>query len=277
MPPVTLRIFLGLGFFCLLCLGLSCFALLQSRQEQNRLALLQDETRTLGDTNRLLQGQVNQLQKQFQDRESQLQTKQEELARTEQARLTLEKERSARLLKEKLQEESARKMGEKMASVLKADEGSVFVEQGRLTIRLANKILFRSGDAKLREEARAVLATVAGLLNNELAGYEVQIEGHTDNIGISDSMKGRYASNWDLSSARAGAAVLFLQNEGKVDPARLCAVGRADTRPIAPNDTPDNQALNRRIDIKINLNAPMVKAPEASPKSQETNPKGAPQ
>jgi chemotaxis protein MotB len=259
MSGAPLRVFLGLTFFGFLCLGLSSFALLQSRAKENRLALLQDETRDLRDTHRLLQGQINQLRKQSEERSSQLQTKEEQLARTEEARLTLEKERSARLLKEKQQEESVRQMGEKLATVLKADEGVVFVENGQLTIRLANKILFRSAEAKLRDEARGVLSTVAALLNNELAGHEVLIEGHTDNIPISDAMRGRFASNWDLSSARAGAAVLFLQNEGKVDPLRLSVVGRAETRPIAANDTPENQALNRRIDIRINLNAAPVK------------------
>lgn len=254
MSRALMRVYAGLALFALLCLGLSCFALLQSRREANRLALLRDETRDLRDTNRLLQGQVNQLRKQSEERGSQLQTREEQLARTEEARLTLEKERSARLLKEKQQEESARQMGKKLATVLKADEGTVFVEEGQLTIRLANKILFRSGESRLREESRAVLTAVAGLLNNELAGYEILIEGHTDNVPISESMRGRFSSNWDLSAARAGAAVLFLQLEGKVDPLRLSVVGRGDTRPIAPNDTPDNQALNRRIDIRINLN-----------------------
>ncbi|MDX6766243.1 MAG: OmpA family protein [Candidatus Methylacidiphilales bacterium] len=254
MSRAPLRVFFGLSFFGLLCLGLSSYALLQSRQERDRLALLKDEARNLRDGERLLQGQVGQLRKQFDERETQLQTKEEQLARTEEARLTLEKERAARLLKDKQQEESARAMQEKLASVLKAGEGSVFVDRGRITIRLANQILFRSGEAQLLDESRSVLTTVAALLNNELAGLEVFIEGHTDNVPVSDSIKKRFASNWDLSAARAGAAALFLQNEGKVDPLRLCVVGRADTRPIAPNDTPANQALNRRIDIRIDLN-----------------------
>jgi chemotaxis protein MotB len=264
MDSPRLRLVLGLALLGLVCLGLSLAAFVRGQQERRALALLVDEARGLRDLNRTLQGQVDQLRKQIDERAALLQDKESRLATAEQARLSLEQERSARLLKERQQEESARAMREKLSSVIQAGDGTVLVENGRLTIRLANQILFRSGESRLREESRAALQAVAALLNNELAGYPVAVEGHTDNVPISDSMQGRFPSNWDLSASRACSAVRFLESFGNVDPARLTVIGHGDTRPLSSNDTPDGQALNRRIEFTINLNdIPAAPAPQS--------------
>lgn len=278
MEPARLRLLAGAAVFCLLCLGLSAAALVQVQSIRTRNALLEDEVRAQRDNTRVLQGQADQLRRKLDERaslleskESLLQSRESQLAAAEQARLTLEQERAARLLKEKQQEAAARSMLDKLSAVLRPEDATVSVQGGRLTIRLANQILFRSGEARLRAESRAVLAAIATLLNTELAGATVTVEGHTDNIPISDAMRPRFPSNWELSAARAGAAVQFLATEGGVDPARLVLVGRGETRPMADNATAEGQAANRRIEFQVDLSeavpvrAPAVGGPAPSP------------
>jgi chemotaxis protein MotB len=115
-----------------------------------------------------------------------------------------------------------------------------------ITITLADNLLFGSGSADLKPGSQDVLTQVAdvlkGLPNN------IRIEGHTDNIPISNS---EFSSNWELSAARAARVLRFLDEQGGVTPSKLSLAGYADTRPIADNTTAEGRALNRRADIVI--------------------------
>lgn len=144
-------------------------------------------------------------------------------------------------------------MRERISLLLRADEGSVLRDGSRLTIRLSNQVLFESGEANIREEGRAVLTAVGELLRTELAGLDILVEGHTDNVAIGEALRLRFGGNWELSASRASAAVEYLIHEASIDAARLTVIGRADTRPLAPNDTPEGRALNRRIDMVLDL------------------------
>jgi chemotaxis protein MotB len=85
---------------------------------------------------------------------------------------------------------------------------------------------------------------VANLLN---LPNPVRVEGHTDNIPIHTP---RFASNWELSTARSTYILQYLLN-GKVSPQRLSAVGYGEYRPVASNDTGEGRATNRRVDVVI--------------------------
>ena len=76
---------------------------------------------------------------------------------------------------------------------------------------------------------------------------KIHVVGHTDNVPI----RSRFPSNWELSTARALAAVHFLTEKAKVDPRREGAVGYGEFRPVADNATPEGRARNRRIAITI--------------------------
>ena len=76
----------------------------------------------------------------------------------------------------------------------------------------------------------------------------IRVEGHTDDIPIHTSL---FASNWELSTARATRVVQFLIEAGAIEPARLAATGYAEYRPRLPNDSSDARARNRRVDILI--------------------------
>jgi chemotaxis protein MotB len=135
-----------------------------------------------------------------------------------------------------------------------------------LTVDVADKILFDSGHADLKKDGKAVLLKVGeALLKSD---KYIRVVGHTDNVPLSAGAS--YASNWELSAARATTVVRFLQEQAKLDPVRLVASGRGEFAPVAPNDTPANKQKNRRIEITLldkNLvEAVMMKAaaPEAS-------------
>lgn len=113
-------------------------------------------------------------------------------------------------------------------------------------IRFSSPLLFDTGSAELRDEAKGLLAeitSIVGAFRNTL-----RIEGHTDNVPIHNS---RYPSNWELSTARALTVLKFMNAQG-VDPARLSAAGYGEFRPIAPNDTPEHRMLNRRVELYVN-------------------------
>ncbi len=130
----------------------------------------------------------------------------------------------------------------------KGIDGKVQVKSdaNSITITLADNLLFGSGSADLKPGSQEVLMQVAGALN--ALPNNIRIEGHTDNIPISNS---QYSSNWELSAARAARVLRFLEEEGGLKPSKLSLAGYADTRPIADNATAEGRALNRRADIVI--------------------------
>lgn len=124
---------------------------------------------------------------------------------------------------------------------------TVNVEKSVVFISLSDKMLFRSGSTELSPRAKEVLGKVATVLNDK-PDMEVLVEGHTDNVPISrDCIK----DNWDLSTSRATTITRVLQNEYKVDPARITAGGRSEYVPLMTNDTPEGRSTNRRIRIVI--------------------------
>jgi len=89
----------------------------------------------------------------------------------------------------------------------------------------------------------------------------LRIEGHTDNLPIHNK---QFASNWELSTARASNLIKLLINRYHVEPDRLSAAGYAEYHPAASNDTPEGRARNRRVDIVI-LNPPSLQQLVSAP------------
>jgi chemotaxis protein MotB len=131
----------------------------------------------------------------------------------------------------------------------------VRVERYRDQIRvdMVDEILFDSGEAVLKAEGVAVLKKVGGVLAR--ADRRVEVHGHTDNVPILGALAKRFPTNWELSAARATNVARFLQDEAKVDPARLTATANSEYQPRAANDSDKGRRLNRRIEIRL---APMV-------------------
>ena len=114
---------------------------------------------------------------------------------------------------------------------------------------MVEKILFDSGSAVIKKDGKKVLDRVADILKT-IKNQQIKVEGHTDNAPISSRLADRFPTNWELSTARATTVVRYLQERG-LDPALLSAEGYAEYRPVAANDTDDNKAKNRRIEIVL--------------------------
>ncbi|MFA5597426.1 MAG: OmpA family protein [Pusillimonas sp.] len=119
----------------------------------------------------------------------------------------------------------------------------VVVNEKSVSFRINSEILFSSGQAELSREGLAVLQKLVNVVKQ--SAHTITIEGHTDSIPIRSA---RFPSNWELSSSRAGSVVRYFEANG-IASTRLRAVGYADTKPLAPNDTPENRAQNRRVEL----------------------------
>jgi chemotaxis protein MotB len=86
---------------------------------------------------------------------------------------------------------------------------------------------------------------------NDLKRKKLRIVGHTDSVPIGEELRWKYPSNWELSAHRAAAVVRFLQNQCRVDPEHMEAVGRSCYHPVSSNKTPRGRARNRRVEIVI--------------------------
>lgn len=122
---------------------------------------------------------------------------------------------------------------------------TVLEDPASVTIRIRGSGLFASGSDSVRSRFLSLLGRVGEALEGELG--QVMVAGHTDSVPIRTI---RFPSNWHLSSARAEAILKILAGNLS-DDSRLIADGRADTEPIAPNDTSEGRERNRRIELSL--------------------------
>jgi chemotaxis protein MotB len=139
-----------------------------------------------------------------------------------------------------------RSMLERFQKMIASGKLRVRIVRGRMVVELAENILFDSGKADLKQDGQTALAEVAEVLKT-IPDRDFQIAGHTDNVPINSR---RYPSNWELSTARAVTVTRFLAEQG-MPRERLSAAGYAETQPVASNDTPEERAQNRRIEIVL--------------------------
>ncbi|MBF0528634.1 MAG: flagellar motor protein MotB [Deltaproteobacteria bacterium] len=123
---------------------------------------------------------------------------------------------------------------------------SISVDGANVILRVEGQALFASGEAKLDPQALPVLDEIIKTIKNNPL-YRVNIKGHTDNIPISTP---QIPSNWELSAIRSTTVLRYLLSKG-VSPNRLTATGYADLLPVAPNDTLENRAKNRRVEFVL--------------------------
>src|ERR1017187_9587804 len=155
-----------------------------------------------------------------------------------------------------------------MRAALESKDVAISQLQGKLTVSILDRVMFDAGEAELKPAGAAVLRKVAAVLAQH-PSLKIHVIGHTDNVPIRAAARSRFPSNWELSTARATAAVRFLTENAGVDPHRLGALGYCEFRPVADNATPEGRARNRRIAITI-LSEELAGAdvaPTATPKS----------
>ncbi|EEG76519.1 OmpA/MotB domain protein [Dethiobacter alkaliphilus AHT 1] len=122
----------------------------------------------------------------------------------------------------------------------------VRIEDRGVVLEIQDRLLFDTGRAEIRPEARELLVKVAGILAN--VPNQIIVEGHTDNVPIQTA---QYPSNWELSVDRAVRVVRYLSERQDIDPERFLATGYGEFQPVASNETVQGRAKNRRVNIVI--------------------------
>jgi chemotaxis protein MotB len=237
----------------------ACVSSGKFRQKQSEADQLKERSAQLETALSARQAELEAERKRAAELQSQVDDLSSSKSRLESAKAQLEK-KSVELEKKSAEYE-------KMASALKRqiEDGRIELTElrGKMTVKMKDKILFSSGSAKIGKDGQEALRAVADVLAG-VQGKVVRVEGHTDNVPLG---RGPFATNWELSTARALAVVRLLQDAG-VDPARLAAAGYGEFQPIASNDTPEGRSENRRIEI--------VLAPADAPPADATAPSPEP-
>lgn len=138
-------------------------------------------------------------------------------------------------------------------SLIDAGQLAVSIQRGRMVIQLPQDVLFASGSATLGADGAQTLREVGGVLA-ELTDRSFQVEGHTDNVPIAGAP---FATNWELSSARAMSVVHVLVDAG-VPAENLSGAGYGEYHPVASNDDRDGRRRNRRIEIVMLPNLDVI-------------------
>ncbi len=211
-----------------------------STSAQTEIAALQQKASELEANNMAISSRIAQEREQLRQEQSQL-------------KAMLEQERLAKEAKE----EEIKRLTQTREDLSKSlqdeiSKGNITIQQvrDRLTINMVERVLFDSGQAQVKPTGIKVLKEVGDILKN-ITDKQIRIEGHTDNVPISAKLQNRFKTNWELSTARATTVVRYLIEQSGVDRQYLAAVGYADTRPIALNDSEERRSSNRRIEIVL--------------------------
>ena len=129
------------------------------------------------------------------------------------------------------------------------DAVSVSKDGGKIFIRFSQSVFFAGESAVLRPEAYSILDAVSEMLSSVASSLdEVRVQGHT---ARPKKEPNNVVTDRTLSSQRAANVIIYIQQHSTVDPARLVSEGLGEWRPIAPNDTAENLAKNRRVEMII--------------------------
>lgn len=150
-------------------------------------------------------------------------------------------------LKLEMSEALAEQFEEALAENNIADNIDVDFNAQYVQLSLKGAILFKPGSAELLDSVEPTLRKV-GMILERYAKYEIEIEGHTDNI---PQYSKEYANNDELSAARALSVFYFLLDNASLNPAMIKHSGRGEYCPIADNGTAEGRDRNRRVEIKI--------------------------
>jgi chemotaxis protein MotB len=151
---------------------------------------------------------------------------------------------------DRVKEPAVRRLREIMRSLKNETQLDIIqmkeLSNGDIVLTLPDTVLFRTGEAVLRPEARPFIQAISEVLID--LDRHVRVEGHTDNVPIRTV---QFPSNWELSATRAVTVVRTLSEQYGLPGDHLTAVGHADSRPLADNLTPENRGKNRRVEIVV--------------------------
>ncbi|GAB5539024.1 MAG: OmpA family protein [Salibacteraceae bacterium] len=214
-----------------------------SKENRKLVDILRDTQEDLlkrEDRLRDLERQLNAKEKRLADLEIELQKREARVKELE--AIIAEKDAAVRALKDRIAN-----------ALLGFKDKGLTVEQrnGKIYVSLEAKLLFPSGSTVINADGKQALIDLSEVIRDE-KDITILVEGHTDTDPYNGS--GAIKDNWDLSVMRATSVVKIMTNEGKVDQNMLTAAGRGEYVPIAPNNTAEGKAKNRRIEIILTPN-----------------------
>jgi chemotaxis protein MotB len=166
-------------------------------------------------------------------------------------KVQLEKKSSVIALQDqviKLLDDTKKSIESSLKIQIAAQEVEVVDMEGKLKLILIDTILYDSGSYQINENGKKVLLLLADSFRKENNQYLV-VEGHTDNVPLRPEYRNMFASNWELSAARAASVARFLLQEGGLEPERISIRAYSYYRPVASNSTEEGRRQNRRIEI----------------------------
>ena len=160
-----------------------------------------------------------------------------------------------RMLQAKIEEieDQANKIEGSLAQEIGNGLVSVETEGLKIIIRINEKGSFPSGAAVLKAGFEPVMEKITAAVNDSVG--IVNVAGHTDDIPISTDW---YRSNWELAASRSVTVAHYMLKTKGTDPNRIVVQGYADTKPLVPNDSAENRAKNRRVEIIITQEDPTL-------------------
>jgi len=139
-----------------------------------------------------------------------------------------------------------RKLAQALGKEIERNEVELRMTPEGFVISLHEMGFFDSGQATLQSGGSDKIKRIAAVLSQ--FGLDMRVEGHSDNVPIHNDI---FASNWELSTARATTVAMMLIEEAGIDPKRMAIAGYAQYHPAASNDTPEGRRANRRVDIVV--------------------------
>jgi len=121
------------------------------------------------------------------------------------------------------------------------------LEAGKITLRLPSSVLFASGKVQVTSEGKKVLRGLEDFFIRH-SDQQINIQGFTDDVP--PSQDSRFRDNWEISSLRAINVLRYFLEQG-IEPRRVTATGFADLKPLVPNNSSENRARNRRVEIVL--------------------------
>lgn len=157
------------------------------------------------------------------------------------------KEKEADKVVQKFKEEDvARTLVEELYKAGLKNMADVQMTDAQIKVNIAAPVLFASGKAELSRTSSELLGAVAKVIGR--LPNDIIVEGHTDNVPVKS---GDFATNWQLSAARADAVVELMAKKYGIPEEHMVAAAYGEYRPVAPNETPEGRAKNRRIEIIV--------------------------
>jgi len=165
----------------------------------------------------------------------------------------------------------AKKLGELSVDPRLRGKVQIRMEGRGLVISLAEAGFFPSGSATMRPDSVEPLLALAETFQDP--GFRITVEGHTDNVPVRNA---KFNSNWELSTARASTVVALLIDKAAIAPTRLSAAGYGEFKPVAPNDTAEGRAKNRRVDVVISPQGADIEVPPDDARAPASEPASPP-